>query len=173
MKKLPSMVKQAISRVAISMMLFATLIIFSTSIFYQGLLKNSSKKHAEQLSSFYKTRIFQINEEWERWIRDFKSGIEFSHLLENLETHQEKITAYLSFQEMDQHFHYFLLQTKGGNTVFDFGNGFPKKGITTEEDYYFNAEDGLLKIFRGLIWLGNEQDMGKFSIFFCIDNKLF
>jgi|GEM_PF-2934268 len=172
MKKFPSIVKQAISRVAISMIFFAMLVIFSTAIFYQRLLMENSQDHAEQISSFYKTRISQINEEWETWVRDFRSGIEFSHVLENPETRQEKINAYLSFQEMDQHFHYFFLQTKGGSIVFDFGNSLPEKDLTTEEDYYSNAEGGLHKIFRGSIWLGNDQGMGKFTLFFCIDNKV-
>jgi PAS domain S-box-containing protein len=169
--------RQAAIRLFVSLGLLVALIAAGSVGIYQVALEKAAHKRAEELVGFYTTRLGQVEQEWEIRSRDFKVRIEITRALEDPATAASNLQAFMTIQGADRPFQYLLIQTEGGKKLFDFGRDIVLPSIPASAEaglgHYLDPKNGqIYRIFEHPIWLGEEHGMGRFAVFFRIDNAL-
>ncbi|CAK0765564.1 two-component system, sensor histidine kinase and response regulator [Gammaproteobacteria bacterium] len=172
-----SISRQAAIRLAVSIALFVTLIALTTTVIYQVALHKTTHARAEGLATFYKSRLFQIDREWEIQTQNIKTSIEFSRILNEPATRETNLNAFLTIQGMDRRFQYLLIQNLEGQKLFDFGNNLALSMIPLrpekENGYYLDPTDKqLYRVFQIPVWLGEKEGNGRFALFFQISHSV-
>ena len=169
--------RQAAVRLFVSLGLLVALIAISSVGIYQAALHKAAQKRADELVSFYTARLDQIEREWEVRSRDFKVRIETTRALEDPASAATNLQAFMTVQGSDRSFHYLLIQTVDGKKLFDSGKDISlasiPEGAAAERGNYMDPQNGqIYRVFEHPIWLGEERGMGRFAVFFRIDNAL-
>jgi PAS domain S-box-containing protein len=169
--------RQAVIRLFVSLGLLVALIAISSVGIYQAALHKAAQKRADELVSFYTARLDQIEREWEIRSRDFKVRIETTRALEDPASAATNLQAFMTVQGSDRSFHYLLIQTGDGKKLFDSGKDISlasiPEGTGAELGHYMDPQNGqIYRVFEHPIWLGEERGMGRFAVFFRIDNAL-
>ena len=172
-----SIAHQAGIRLILSLGLFVALIALTSAGIYQAALSKAAHERAADLVSFYKARLAQLERDWEIQSRDFKVRIEFTRILEQPETAKAKLQAFLTIQGTGARFQYLLIQTRDGRKLFDYGKDLSLDAIPATADealgHYSDQEGGrLYRVFQEPIWLGGKEGMGRYAVFFPMDNAL-
>ncbi len=167
---------QAAIRLVISLGLLVTLIATSSIGIYWVALDNAAQQRINELTSFYVSRLAQIDREGDIRARDFKVRIEVTRLLEDSATAEINLQAFMTLQGADRTFQYLLIQTADRKKLFDFGKDIllPEIPSSISEDvgyYWSSANQQLYRVFKNPIWLG-AAGMGNIAVFFQIDNAL-
>ena len=169
--------RQAAIRIFVSLGLLVALIAAGSVGIYQVALEKAAHKRAEELVGFYSARLDQVEQEWEIRSRDFKVRIEITRALEDPANAAANLQAFMTIQGADRPFQYLLIQTEDGNKLFDFGSDIVLPSIPASAEaglgHYLDPKSGqIYRIFEHPIWLGEQHGMGRFAIFFRIDNAL-
>ncbi len=169
--------RQAAIRLIVSLSLLITLISISSVVIYRAALHQAAIERAENLAGFYKTRLEQIEHDWEIQSRDFKVRIEFTRALEDMSSAATNLQAFMTIQGTDRRFQYLLIQTRDGQKLFDSGKdislpAIPGSAAAPIGHYLDPPTQALYRVFEYPIWLGEERGMGRFAMFFHIDNAL-
>ena len=177
MKRLNSITRQATFRLLVSLGLLVGLIAISSIGIYRVALNKAAVERSENLATFYANRIEQVDRDWEIQSRDFKVRIEYTRALENMRTAGDNLQAFMTIQGSDRRFQYLLIQTKDGEKLFDFGKDLSLPAIPDSPDFASGhyedvASHALYRVFEHPIWLGEKRGMGRFAMFFRIDNGL-
>ena len=172
-----SIARQAGIRLILSLGLFVALIALTSAGIYRAALNKAAHERAEDLVSFYKARLAQLERDWEIQARDFKVRIEFTRILENPEKAVAKLQAFLTIQGTGRRFQYLLIQTRDGRKLFDYGKDLSLEAIPETADehlghYIDEASGRLYRVFQERIWLGGTEGMGRYAVFFPMDNAL-
>jgi signal transduction histidine kinase/HPt (histidine-containing phosphotransfer) domain-containing protein/ActR/RegA family two-component response regulator len=168
---------QAALRLVVSLGLLGALVALSSIGIYQASLHKAASEHADKLATFYTARLDQIEREWEIRSRDFKVRIETTRALENPRTAVTNLQAFMTIQGAERPFQHLIIQTEDGAKLFDFGRDIRLPSIpdSANEDlaHYLDPSDQqLYRVLQHPIWLGTERGMGRFAVFFRIDNAL-
>ncbi len=172
-----SFAKQAILRLAWSLVflcvLIATMMVISRSNALQGI----AHEHVESLLALYKTEWREVEKEWKTITHTLKTGIEFSRILERQSLVEEHIAAFLITQGIDQRLQHLIIQDGKGHRVFDFGDPIGVSNIPLQPEekngYYLDhTTEQLYRVLQESIWLGEKQGTGRIAVFFRIDNAL-
>lgn len=177
MTRRDSLGRQAATRLAISLGLLVALIAISSISIYRFALHKAALERAEELVSFYTTRLDQIQREWELRSRDLKALIESTRALEDRTTALVNLQAFMTIQSAERAFQYLIIQTEDGQKLFDFGKDLNLPAIPASANevfgHYQHPQDKqIYRVFQQPIWLGEERGMGRFAVFFRIDNAL-
>ncbi|MDP1525276.1 MAG: response regulator [Rhodocyclaceae bacterium] len=177
MQRLNSITRQATLRLLVSLGLLVGLIAISSFAIYRVALNKTATERSENLAAFYANRIEQIDRDWEIQSRDFKVRIEYTRALEDMRSAVTNLQAFMTIQGTDRRFQYLLIQTKGGEKLFDFGKDLSLPAIPDSPDiaaghYEDVASHALYRVFEHPIWLGEKLGTGRFAMFFRIDNGL-
>ena len=169
--------RQAAIRLLISVGLLVALIAVASLGLYRAALHKAAHERATELASFYTARLGQIEREWEIRSRDFKVRIEVTRALENPATAVTNLQAFMTLQGAERPFQYLLIQSADGRKLFDFGKDISLPTIPASVDepfaHYLEPQDQqIYRAFQHPIWLGAERGMGRFVVFFRIDNAL-
>ena len=169
--------RQAAIRLFVSLGLLVALIAAGSVGIYQVALEKAAHKRAEELVGFYTARLGQVEQEWEIRSRDFKVRIEITRALEDQATAASNLQAFMTIQGADRPFQYLLIQTEDGKKLFDFGRDIVLPSIPASAEaglgHYLDPKSGqIYRIFEHPIWLGEKHGMGRFAVFFRIDNAL-
>lgn len=167
---------QAAARLIFSLGLFVALIGVSTVMIYRTALNKAAEERANDLASFYASRINQLEREWELQSRDFRVRIEYTRVLEEPRTATENLQAFMTIQGGSRRFAYLVIQDKQGIPVFSFGKDLSLTRIPLndgpEKNWYRETSTGnLYRVFEERIWLG-KKGMGRMALFFPVDNAL-
>lgn len=171
-----SIIRQASLRLILSLGLFALLLGVSSYKLYSIALQKSAQERAGDLAEFYRTRLMQLDREWELQAGDFKNRLEFTRLLEDRKTSATRLQAFMTVQDSNRRFQHLFIQDRNGGKVFDFGNapGFDEVSPALGEGrgWYRSSMDGkLYRVFVEPIWLG-ESGNGRMALLYEIDNAL-
>ncbi|MBI5921309.1 MAG: EAL domain-containing protein [Betaproteobacteria bacterium] len=171
-----SIAHQAALRLIFSLALFVVLLGFSSYKLYSVALQKSAHERAGDLATFYRTRLMQLDRDWELQARDFKVRLEIARLLEDKKTGIINLQAFMTLQGTNRRFQYLLIQDRIGGKIFEFGTDLDLKSIPIpigrDDGWYFALENGnLYRVFVVPIWLG-ETGTGRMAIFYQIDNSL-
>ncbi len=171
-----SITHQAALRLIFSLGLFVVLLGISSYKLYSIALHKSAHIRAENLATFYRTRLMQLDREWDLQARDFKVRLEVTRLLEDQKTSVTNLQAFMTVQGTNRRFQYMLIQNRKGDKVFDFGNELNLNKIPVpsgeESSWYLSNGDGnLYRVFVMPIWLGKAGN-GRMAMFYKIDNAL-
>src|SRR5512145_414586 len=116
-----SITRQAAARLFISLGLFVVLVGLSTTLLYQATMSKAAHERAENQAQFYRTRLDQLEREWELYTRDIRVRIEYTRLLENPETAVVNLQAFMTIQGGDRRFQYLQIDDHQGQRLFSFG----------------------------------------------------
>ncbi len=171
-----SIARQAAIRLIFSLGLFVVLLGYSSYKLYSVALQKSAHERAEDLSTFYRTRLMQLDRDWELQARDFKVRLEVTRLLEDRRMNITNLQAFMTVQGTNRRFQYMLIQDRQGNHAFSFGTSLDLDKIPVpaedENGWYFDRASGnLYRVFVIPIWLG-EAGTGRLAVFYEIDNGL-
>jgi signal transduction histidine kinase len=149
---------------------------FSAVAIYRIAMEKAATERADDLRDFYRSRLIQLEREWEIQTRDFRVRIEYTRQLEEPQTAVLNLQAFMTLQGGDRRFKFLLIENRSGETQFHFGKGITPEGLKgrlVEVSRYFLDEDKgrLYRVFQEPIWLG-AQGMGRMWAFFQIDNAL-
>ncbi|MGK2953357.1 MAG: ATP-binding protein [Thiobacillus sp.] len=169
--------RQAVTRLVISLGLLVALIAVSSVAIYQVVLHKAAQNRAKELVDFYSARLDQIEREWEIRSRDFKVRIETTRALEDPANATTNLQAFMTIQGSERPFQYLLIQTRDGKKLFDFGKDLSLPSIPASAGeglgHYLEPTTGqFYRVFEHPIWLGEARGMGRFAVFFRIDNAL-
>jgi PAS domain S-box-containing protein len=172
-----SIAREATFRLLISLGLLVALIAAGSLGIYRAALHKAATERSENLVSFYTNRLEQIERDWDIQSRDFKVRIEYTRALEDMDSAVAKLQAFITIQGTDRRFHYLIIQTKDGQKLFDFGKDLSLPAIPDSPDvahghYEDEQTHALFRVIEQPIWLGEERGMGRFAMFFRIDNSL-
>ena len=172
-----SIARQAGIRLILSLGLFVVLIALTSAGLYRAALSKAAQERAEDLVSFYQARLAQLEREWEIQSRDFKVRIEFTRALEQAETAVARLQAFITIQGTGRRFQYLLIETRDGRKLFDYGKDLSLASIPASADeplgHYLDPDSGsLYRVFQEQVWLGGEEGMGRFAVFYRMDNAL-
>ncbi|MCE5182624.1 MAG: PAS domain S-box protein [Betaproteobacteria bacterium] len=172
-----SISRQVAFRLLLSLGLFVTLIAFTSASLYQAALNKAAHERAEDLVTFYKARVAQVERDWELQSRDFRVRLEFTRMLEDPATARDNLQAFITVQGTDRRFNYLVVQNKIGKKVFDFGKDISLPSLSAaagiDGEHYLNPDDGqVYRVFEDKIWLGDKEGMGTIALFFRMDNAL-
>lgn len=175
MSRRNSLGRQAAFRLVLSLGLFVGLIATATALTYQVVLEKASDERAEELASFFKSRLAQVERDWELMSQDLRIRIEFTRILEHPETALINLQAFITTQGADRRFQYLIIQDRYNKKLFSFGKDINLEAIPLAEHerdgYFLNPVDSrLYRIFQDNIWLGEGAGMGWIGIFYRIDN---
>ncbi|MGE5468597.1 MAG: hypothetical protein ACM3Y9_14340, partial [Ignavibacteria bacterium] len=170
------MTRQAAIRLVVSISLFILLLGSSSFKIYSIALEKSSRERAEDVAAFYRTRLMQLERDWELQARDFKVRIEVTRLLENPRTRVVNLDAFMTVQGTARRFAYLLIQKASGEKLFSFGTALDLPIIPLadqrEAGWYRDGKGGpLYRVFVVPIWLG-EAGTGRMAVFYEVDNAL-
>ncbi|HUW50366.1 MAG TPA: EAL domain-containing protein [Sulfuricella sp.] len=171
-----SITRQAAARLIFSLGLFVVLVGVSTAMIYRAALNKATEERANDLASFYTSRISQLERDWELQSRDFRVRIEYTRILEEPHTALENLQAFMTIQGGNRRFAYLIIQDKQGTPVFSFGKDLgltriPLNGGSRSGWYRETSTGNLYRIFEEPIWLG-KKGMGRMALFFPVDNAL-
>ncbi len=177
MSRRNSIGRQAAIRLFVSLGLLVALIAASSIGIYQAALHQAAHHRAEELATFYTARLDQIEREWEIRSRDFKVRIETTRALEAPATAATNLQAFMTVQGADRSFQYLMIQSGDGTKLFDFGKDIVLPSIPASAEnglgHYLDPQNGhAYRVFEHPIWLGEARGMGRFAVFFRIDNAL-
>lgn len=166
---------QAGTRLLISLCLFVIALSFSSALIYNTALKNAAHERAENLEAFYKSRLAQLENDWEVQTLDFKARIEFTRYLEDTSSSIVNLQAFFTIQGGERRFTQLLVQDKSGKIRFKFSKDSrfvnPLKPSDRSGWYRDTGSRQLYRLFQESIWLGKDGT-GKMVIYFPIDNAL-
>src|SRR5512135_2476934 len=170
-----SIPRQAASRLLFSLALFVVLLGYGSYRLYSITLHKSAHERADYLVTYYRTRLIQLDRDWEFQARDLKVRIEDTHLLESRNS-GTNLQAYLTIHDASKRFQYLLIQDRQGNKLFDFGANLGLAAIpaAANEDngWYHPDNDGTLyRMFIVPVWLG-KGGMGRMAVFYELNNAL-
>jgi len=171
-----SITRQAGLRLIFSLGLFVLLLGVSSYKLYSIALQKSAHEHAESLATFYRTRLMQLDRDWNLQAHDFKIRLEVTRLLEDKKTSVTNLQAFMTVQGTNRRFQYMLIQNRKGDKVFDFGSELNLNKIPVSPDvesgWYLSKDEGnLYRVFVAPIWLGASGN-GHMAVFYKIDNAL-
>jgi len=171
-----SITRQAAVRLIFSLGLFVVLLGYSSYRLYSVALQKSAHERSEDLATFYRTRLMQLDRDWDLQTRDFKVRLEVTRMLEDRKTSVTNLQAFMTVQGTNRRFQYLLIQNRRGDKVFSFGNDLDVERIpiAADEDsgWHFAPNTGsLYRVFTAPIWLG-EAGNGRLAMFYEIDNGL-
>lgn len=171
-----SITRQAAIRLIFSLGLFVLLLGISSYKLYSVALQKSAHERAEDLATFYQTRLMQLDRDWELQARDFKVRLEVTRLLEDKKSNATNIQAFMTVQGTNRRFQYMLIQDRLGKNVFSFGTDLDLEKIPLSPDeesgwYHDRGQSNLYRVFVVPIWLG-EAGTGRLAIFYEINNSL-
>ncbi|MEI7606623.1 MAG: response regulator [Rhodospirillaceae bacterium] len=172
-----SIVRQAAFRLALSLGLFVLLIAAAAMLVYNAAFDAASQKRADELTAFFKSRLAQLEREWELSSRDLRVRIEYTRFLENPATATTNLQAFLTIQGDGRQFHYLMIQDRDAHKLFEFGKDIspPEKPQVPDfsEGHYFDPVGRqLYRVFVEPIWLGERAGMGRTAFFYRMDNAL-
>jgi diguanylate cyclase (GGDEF)-like protein/PAS domain S-box-containing protein len=170
-----SIIRQATARLLASMGLFVLLLGFTSYRIYTLALEKSAHERAEDLATFYRTRLMQLDREWELQARDFKVRLEVTRMLEAPQARTIDLDAFMTVQGTNRRFAYMLIQKPDGERLFSFGPALDVKAIPLrpgqETGWYRSRDSGALyRVFAVPIWLG--EGTGRMAVFYQVDNAL-
>lgn len=168
--------RQAANRLFFSLGLFVLLVGISTALLYQTAIAKAAHERAEDLGQFYRTRLDQLEHEWELQTRDLRVRIEYTRLLEQPATARLNLQAFMTIQGSDRRFRYLHIEERDGTPLFTFGKDIELSSLPLPHEassgYYFDpVQQQVYRVFSEQIWLG-ERGMGRIALFFRIDNAL-
>ena len=171
-----SITRQAGLRLIFSLGLFVVLLGISSYKLYSIALQKSAHERADDLATFYRTRLMQLDRDWDIQARDFKIRLEVTRMLENQKTSVTNLQAFMTVQGTNRRFQYMLIQNRKGAKVFDFGTDLDLQEIPVpsgqENSWYLSKSNGsLYRVFVVPIWLG-ESGNGHMAVFYEINNAL-
>jgi diguanylate cyclase (GGDEF)-like protein/PAS domain S-box-containing protein len=171
-----SIVRQATLRLVFSLGLFVLLLGYSSYTLYSVALQKSAHERTADLSAFYRTRLMQLDRDWELQTRDFKVRLEVTRLLEDRKNSLANLQAFMTVQGTNRRFQYMLIEDRLGNKMFTFGTDLDLEKIPLPPDedsgWYFADNSGsLYRVFVVPIWLG-ESGTGRMAVFYKVDNAL-
>ena len=175
MNKRNSLVWQAALRLVLSLGLFVLLIALATTLTYRTTMERAAEERAGELVAFFKSRLAQLEREWELASRDLRVRIEYTRFLEQPATARSNLQAFITTQGADRRFQYLIVQSREGQKLFSFGKDLALATIPLGRDqndglYFDRAEGRLYRVFQDNIWLGEQAGMGRFAVFYLIDN---
>jgi len=171
-----SITRQAGLRLIFSLGLFVLLLGVSSYELYSIALQKSAHERTEDLASFYRGRLTQLDREWELQAGDFKNRLEFTRLLEDRKISATNLQAFMTVQGANRRFQHMLIQKRDGDKIFDFGRALDIEGISLpsgqENGWYRSGTGGkLYRVFVVPIWLGDSGN-GRMAVLYEIDNAL-
>src|SRR5512143_2318289 len=171
-----SITRQAAVRLIFSLGLFVVLLGYSSYELYSVALRKSAQERSEDLATFYRTRLMQLDRDWDLQTRDFKVRLEVTRLLEERKASVTNLQAFMTVQGTNRRFQYMLIQNRRGGKVFSFGNDLDVEQVplaANDDSGWYSAPDTgrLYRVFTVPIWLG-EAGNGRLATFFEIDNGL-
>src|SRR5512135_705209 len=171
-----SITHQAAVRLIFSLGLFVILLGYTSYTLYSVALQKSAHERAGDLAAFYRSRLMQLDRDWDLQMRDFKVRLEVTRLLEDRKTSVTNLQAFMTVQGTNRRFQYMLIQDRLGDKVFSFGNDLELEHIPVPADedsgWYVARDTGnLYRVFTAPIWLG-ETGNGRLAVFYEIDNAL-
>ena len=120
-KKPQSIVRQAGLRLLVSLGLFVLLLGISSHLVYSLALQESTRERAQDMVDFYRTRLMQVDRDWEHQTQDFKLRLESSRLLEYSTKLATNLDAFMTVQGSNQRFSALQIQTRAGEKLFGYG----------------------------------------------------
>ncbi|MBF0342330.1 MAG: response regulator, partial [Magnetococcales bacterium] len=147
---------------------------------YQLALEKAARERADDLVSFYRARLLQVEREWDLQAQDFRVRLEYTRLLEAVDPRSvatlSNLNAFITIQGTDRRFQYLVIQDRQGNILFDFGQlssrGIPG-GTQDDNGHFLDPVEGVLyRVLKQPIWLGERHGTGELAVFFRMDNAL-
>lgn len=171
-----SLARQAVTRLLFSLGLFVVLLGYSSYQLYSFTLQKAAHERAEYLVSYYRTRLMQLDRDWDLQARDLRARIEDTHLLLDRNYDAAGLQAYLTIHDASKRFQYLQIQDRQGKKLFDFGANLHLDRIPVagelDNGWYHPADNSkLYRVFVVPIWLGT-AGMGRMAVFYEIDNGL-
>jgi diguanylate cyclase (GGDEF)-like protein/PAS domain S-box-containing protein len=175
-KKPQSIVRQAGLRLLVSLGLFVLLLGVSSHLVYSFALQESTRERAQDLVDFYRTRLMQVDRDWEHQTQDFKLRLESSRLLEDSTKLATNLDAFMTVQGSNQRFSALQSQTRAGEKLFGYGEevDLPQTSAAFKQSraWYQGAGRGALyRVFVVPIWLG-KMGNGRMVLFYAVDNAM-
>ena len=172
-----SIVRQAAFRLSLSLGLFVLLIAAATMLVYDAAFNAAAQKRADELAVFFKSRLAQLEREWELSSRDLRVRIEYTRFLEAPATARTNLQAFLTIQGAGHQFQYLMIQDRDAHKLFEFGKDIsppekPKEPDFSEGHYFDPAGRQLYRVFLEPVWLGEHAGMGRIAFFYRMDNAL-
>src|SRR5512140_1342803 len=121
-----SITRQAARRLVYSLGLFVCVVVLSSVTLYRAAIDKAADERANDLRSFYASRITQQEREWEVQAKDLRARIEYTRLLEERQNAALKLQAFMTIQGGDRRFHYLLIEDPAGRPVFRSGHEAPE-----------------------------------------------
>lgn len=171
-----SIARQAAHRLFFSLGLFVVLLGVTSYGLYSTALQKMAHERADDLETFYRARLMQLDRDWDLQARDFKVRLEVARLLEEKKTSVTNLQAFMTVQGTNRRFQYMLIQNRRGDKVFAFGTDLDLEGIPIpvdqENGWYLSPDTGnLYRVYVVPVWLG-EAGTGRLALFYNIDNAL-
>jgi diguanylate cyclase (GGDEF)-like protein/PAS domain S-box-containing protein len=171
-----SITRQAALRLVTSLGLFVLVLGISSYIFYSVALQKLANERADDLAAFYRTRLMQLDRDWELHTRDFQVRLEVTRMLEDRKTSLTNLQAFMTVQGANRRFQRMLIQNRRGDALFSFGDNLDVETIPVpageESGWYVARGTGnLYRVFVVPIWLG-EAETGRMAMFYEIDHAL-
>ena len=163
--------KQAALRLVLGLTLLGALIAFTMISFHSDAVHEIERERIEDLLTLYKTKFFQVDDDWRARSQDLRRSIEFSRILEKSALVDENLIAFLTTQGLEQRFQHLIIQAGGGERIFAFGDRLNIVNIPlapeAESGYYLDNTTGqLYRLFQEPIWLGEKKRTGRIAVFF-------
>jgi|GEM_PF-2751777 len=171
-----SISRQAALRLILSLGVFMLVVGVSTLMLYRTAFEKATAERSKDLTSFYHSRLMQLEREWELQSQDFRVRIENTRLLEKRDTALLNLQAFMTVQGNNRRFHYLLIEDHRGRYLFSYGKDLHLDHIPLppgeSNGFYRDPDSGILyRVFVDQIWLG-EEGKGRLALFFRIDNAL-
>ncbi len=168
--------RQAVLRLVVSLGLFVVLLGYSSYKLYTVTLQKTAHERAANLETFYRSRLMQVDRDWELQARDLKMRIEDTHQTLDRNTRVSDLQAYLTVHDVGQHIQYLVIENRQGSKLFTFGANLGLGGIPIADAldngwYHPNDNNSLYRVFVVPIWLG-KAGMGRMAVLYEINNAL-
>ena len=168
--------RQATLRLVVSLGLFVIVLGYSSYKLYTVTLQKAAHERAENLETFYRSRLMQVDRDWELQARDLKARIEDTHPTLDRNAGVSDLQAYLTVHDVSQRIQYLVIENRQGSKLITFGANLGLSGIPISDAldngwYHPNDNNGLYRVFVMPIWLG-KAGMGRMAVFFEINNAL-
>jgi diguanylate cyclase (GGDEF)-like protein/PAS domain S-box-containing protein len=171
-----SIARQAGLRLIISLGLFIAVLGLGSYQLYSLAVRKAAEARGADLANFYRTRLIQVDRDWESQTSDFQVRMEVTRLLERRQAGTAELQAFMTVQGNNRRFQYLLVQEAQGKKVFDFGGELDlpaiPETIRAQAGWYLAREAGeLYRVRVTPIWLG-AAGTGRMALFFKVDNAL-
>ncbi len=171
-----SLLRQLWRRLLLAILIGAAVVGGAAVWFYHTAAERASHQEVEEATTFYRTRVSELEKEWRRGAQHFKSRLEYMRFLEDSRLRWVKLNSYLTAQFNDSNFEHLLIAGPGGDIVYRFGFGAeelaPEVTRQSQDGWYFRERDQrLFRIHVLPLWLGPDGS-ARMILFRPLDNAL-